>query len=97
MISIITRIELENGVHRDPRLALLRRQRVDAILAALVTLPFGTGEADAYRAIVEVTGFSRRKIIDRMIAAQALVQRASLVTANADDFRDVPGLDVIAW
>jgi len=34
---------------------------------------------------------------DRMIAAQALVHRASLVTMNADDYADVPGLSLLAW
>jgi hypothetical protein len=37
-------------------------------------------------------GYSRRKLFDRMIAAQALVHRATLVTFNPDDFSDVPGL-----
>jgi tRNA(fMet)-specific endonuclease VapC len=32
-----------------------------------------------------------------MIAAQLLVHRATLVTLNADDFRDVPGLQLLAW
>jgi predicted nucleic acid-binding protein len=32
-----------------------------------------------------------------MIAAQALVHRATLVTLNGDDFRDIPELQVEAW
>jgi tRNA(fMet)-specific endonuclease VapC len=48
------------------------------------------------RQIVEAVGYSRRKL-DRMIAAQALVHRATLVTLNAGDFRDVPGLDLLPW
>lgn len=51
----------------------------------------------AYRAIVEVAGSSRRKILDPMIAAQALVHRAALVTRNAADFQDIPGLVLVAW
>ena len=39
----------------------------------------------------------RRKLLDRMIAAQALVHRATLVTRNAADFRDVPGLSILEW
>jgi predicted nucleic acid-binding protein len=48
-------------------------------------------------AIVEVAGYSRRKILDRMIAAQALVHRATLVTQNPADFKDVPGLKLLTW
>lgn len=51
----------------------------------------------AYRTIVEAAGSSRRKILDRMIAAQALVHRATLVTRNPDDFRDVLGLNLVVW
>jgi len=32
-----------------------------------------------------------------MIAAQALVHKATLVTQNPNDFRDVPGLTLLAW
>jgi len=35
--------------------------------------------------------------LDRMIAAQALVHRATLITFNPDDFSDVPGLSLLAW
>ena len=42
-------------------------------------------------------GYSRRKLLDRMIAAQALVHRATLVSFNPDDFSDVPGLSSLVW
>jgi predicted nucleic acid-binding protein len=35
--------------------------------------------------------------LDRMIAAQALMHRATLVTFNPDDFSDVPGLSSLRW
>jgi len=97
MLSIISRVELEGGVWRDPGQAGVRRPRLDAMLAALPVLAFDDAAGDAYRTIVEAAGYSRRKLLDRMIAAQALVHRATLVTRNADDFRDVPGLDLLAW
>ncbi len=97
LLSVVSRIELEGGVYRDPAQTSVRRPRLDAILAALPVLAFDDTAADAYRQIVESAGYSRRKILDRMIAAQALVHRATLVTRNATDFRDVPGLDLMVW
>lgn len=97
MLSIITRVELEGGVYRDATQAGVRRPRLDAMLAALPVLAFDDAAADAYRTIVESAGYSRRKLLDRMIAAQALVHHATLVTKNGDDFRDVPGLNLLAW
>jgi tRNA(fMet)-specific endonuclease VapC len=97
LLSIISRVELEGGVYRDPAQAGLRRPRLDAILAALPVLAFDDQAADLYRMIVEAAGYSRRKMLDRMIAAQALVHRATLVTQNREDFQDVPGLDLLVW
>ncbi len=97
LLSVISRVELENGVRRDPAGAAERRARLDLMLAALPVLTFDTACADAYRAIVEAAGYSRRKLLDRLIGAQALVHRAKLVTLNAADFSDIPSLEVIAW
>lgn len=97
LMSIVSRVELEGGVYRDPSQAGTRRPRLDAILEALPVLAFDAVAADAYRTIIESAGYSRRKLLDRMIAAQALVHQATLVTQNPADFQDVPGLDVLAW
>jgi tRNA(fMet)-specific endonuclease VapC len=97
LLSVISRVELEEGVYRDPSQTGVRRPRLDAILAALPVLAFDDTAADAYRQIVESAGHSRRKILDRMIVAHPVVHRATLVTRNAADFRDVPGLDLMVW
>lgn len=97
LMSIVTRIELEGGVYREPEHVRVRRARLDAILAAIPTVAFDDVAADAYGAIVASAGYSRRKLLDRMIASQALVHRATLVTINAGDYRDVPGLSLLAW
>ena len=97
LLSIVTRVELEGGVHRDHAEVGVRRARLNAVLASLPVVPFDDAAADAYRAIVEQAGYSRRKLLDRMIAAQAIVCRAVLVTRNADDFRDIPGLRLEVW
>ncbi len=97
LMSIVTRVELEGGVYREPAHAPVRRARLDAIFAAVPTLAFDDEAADAYCAIVASAGYSRRKLLDRMIAAQALVHRASLVTMNAGDYADIPELALLAW
>ena len=97
LMSVITRIELEGGVVRDPAPTAARRPRLDAILDAFPVLPFDDAAADAYRRIVEAVGYSRRKLLDRMIAAQAVVHHAALVTQNAADFQDIPGLNLEIW
>jgi predicted nucleic acid-binding protein len=96
-MSIISRVELENGVYRTPSLAAPQRARVDAILASIPALAFDNSSADAYRAIIARAGYSRRKMLDRMIAAQAVVHSAALVTMNASDFADIPDLQILAW
>jgi tRNA(fMet)-specific endonuclease VapC len=97
LMSVVTRVELEGGVHRDTTYASLRRARLDVIFSAIPSLAFGDEAADAYARIVAQAGYSRRKLLDRMIAAQALVHRATLVTLNADDFSDVRDLRLLVW
>jgi predicted nucleic acid-binding protein len=67
------------------------------MLQSLEILPFTDAAAVVYGQIVARAGYSRRKVIDRMIAAQALVSSATVVTTNPSDYRDAPGLKLIAW
>ena len=97
VLSIITLVELEGGVYAKPALTAIRRSRLDVMLSVLGVIEFDQAAAAAYRSIVEQAGFSRRKMADRMIAATALVHQAQLATMNADDFKDVPGLSLVAW
>lgn len=97
IMSIVTRVELEGGVYRMPEFAAIRRARLDAMLAAIPTMAFDDAAANAYGTIVAQAGYSRRKLLDRMIAAQAIVHRATLVTMDGDDFADVQGLQLEVW
>lgn len=96
LLSIVSLVELQGGVWREPVLAPARGRLLAALLAHVVILDFQRPQAEAYARIVEAAGYSRRKLLDRMIAAQALVAKATLVTLNPQDFADVPGLDVRA-
>ena len=97
LLSIMSVVELEGGTAKAPEGAAVRRLKLDALYASVDILPFEWGEADSYRQIVEACGFSRPRIIDRMIAAQAIVAGATLITLNPRDFRDIPGLTVEDW
>lgn len=96
-LSIITRVELEGGVYVEAAHMAIRRARLDRMLRTISTLAFDNAAATAYGKIVATLGYSRRKVIDRMIAAQALAHDAALATLNAADFSGIPGLKLLAW
>ncbi|QXQ05476.1 PIN domain-containing protein [Sphingosinicellaceae bacterium] len=96
-LSMVGRVELENGVVRTAEFAARRRRALDMLLARVTVLVFDDLCADAYRLIVEAVGYSRPRVIDRMIAATALAHGLTLATLNGADFRDVPGLKLESW
>ena len=97
VLSMITRIELENGIYREPEWAETRRANLDAILRRSATIDFCDEELQAYRSILEHTGFSKPRVLDRMIAATALAHDLTLITMNGKDFRDIRGLKLAEW
>lgn len=97
LMSIVSRVELEGGVYREPAHVQLRRDRLDVMLEAIPSVAFDGESADAYATILAAAGYSRRKLLDRMIAAQAIMHHAVLVTMNPDDFADIVGLRVLTW
>ena len=97
VLSMITRIELENGIYREPEWAETRRVNLDAILRRSATIDFCDEELQAYRSILEHTGFSKPRVLDRMIAATALAHDLTLITMNGRDFRDIRGLKLVEW
>ena len=97
MISAVTRVELENGVYRDPALAEHRRALLDIMLQSVLVVPFDDECARVFGRIVAQLGWSRTKTIDRMIAACAIVSDATLVTMNGKDFRGIADLRLVEW
>jgi tRNA(fMet)-specific endonuclease VapC len=96
-LSVISTVELHAGAlidgHFDPEM----KRRIGEIVETLTELPFTSAEAETYASVIATFGFSRRLIIDRMIAATALNNRLTLVTANGRDFGDIPGLAIENW
>jgi len=96
-MSAISLVELEGGVVKDPSQADRRRDLLELMLEGFDVLPFTEVEAGTYGIIVEQLGYSRRKLIDRMIAATALTYGLPLVTCNPRDFTGIPSLEIIDW
>lgn len=97
VLSMMSRIELENGVVRDPTSAHDRRRRLDTLLRRLRVELFTEADFIVYRSLIERAGVDRHITVDRMIAAQAMARDALLITRNGSDFRSVEGLRLEEW
>ena len=96
-LSLVSVIELKGGIFARPELSQARAAGLARLLPRVTLLPFGETEIEAYAAIVRTVGFSRPRILDRLIAATALVHDLTLVTINGADFRDIPDLKLEIW
>lgn len=97
VISMITRIELENGANKVPGDAGRRKHLLDRLLETLKVEMFTHSDILAYGAIVHDLGYDRRKTLDRLIAAQAIARDAVLITRNGRDFRGIHALRLQEW
>lgn len=79
---------------RGPRLPEERRAQ-EALLPSSEALPFGPPEAALAAELCRSLRRGRGRELDLAIAASALAWRAPLWTLNRDDFRDVPGLELV--
>jgi tRNA(fMet)-specific endonuclease VapC len=95
--SIIVAAELRFGATKSGSAKLT--DRVDAILSALEILPLET-PVDRHYATARWDLARRGTLIgpnDMLIAAHALCQGLTVVTANIGEFSRVPGLSVENW
>jgi len=97
LVSALSIAELQRGLSPADAHASARRVRLERLLAHLPVVAFGKAEAEAYGTILSALNWVRGRDFDRMIAAHALSLGATLVTNNARDFRDIPGLRVENW
>lgn len=87
--STIVLAELLHGTDLGSEDEMLRLQ---SLLTVVPALPFDEAAARVYARLP-----FRRGRFDRLIAAHALSRGLTVVTANARDFSDVPGLQVEDW
>ena len=97
LLSVISVVELEGGVANALQGRAHRRRLLDAMLEELEIVPFGVREAEIYGSIVAQLAFARAKVIDRMIASQAIALGATLATLNPRDFRTIGSLAIEDW
>lgn len=97
-LSSVTLFELWYGVAKSARVAS-NTERLEVFLAAMATIPFDDGDAEAsgeIRAALEKAG-TPIGAYDCLIAGQALRRGLTLVTAIAGEFKRVSGLDWEDW
>lgn len=97
LLSALSLAELQRGLYKYPADTAIRKTRLSLLLANIPILPFDTAAAEAYGDIIAHRGWVRGRDFDRMIAAHAITVRATLVTANEADFRDISGLELVNW
>jgi tRNA(fMet)-specific endonuclease VapC len=97
LLSALSLAELQRGLSPLHPQAALRRARLDVLLPHLPVLAFDRRAAEAYGRIIASLGWVRGRDFDRLIAAQAMAAGAVLVTDNAADFQDIPGLKRENW
>ena len=96
-VSSVVAAELAFGVAKSG--SVRNRQALEMFLAPLVMLPFDDAAVWVYgtlRAELERRG-TPIGALDTLIAAHALSQQAQLVTHNAREFAQVPGLQLVDW
>ncbi len=98
-IPVIVAAELWTGVKKNLATHPQQAKRLEAFLGFFPTVDFTLDAALHYaeiRAALEAAGTPIGPL-DLLIAAQARGIGATLVTANAGEFKRVKGLKVLAW
>jgi len=97
LLSALSLAELQRGLYKNPTHTALRQVRLDVLVQHIPILPFDAAAAQIYGRIIAQCGWVKGRDYDRMIAAHAISIGAVLVTDNAADFRDIPGLTIENW
>jgi predicted nucleic acid-binding protein len=88
-IASLVLYEWLRGPRRELELA-----HQEALLPAAEAWPIGPREAALAAGLYRAVARARQREFDLAVAACALAGGASLWTLNAQDFRDIPGLDL---
>jgi len=97
LLSALSLAELQRGLFKYPDQTALRQLRLEVLIRHIPVLPFDAEAAQAYGQIIAQCGWVKGRDYDRMIAAHAISTSSVLVTDNAGDFQDIPGLSIETW
>lgn len=97
LMSALTLVELQRGLHKDSTLTSERSRRLALLTESIPILSFDEAAAEVYGRIIAELGWVRARDYDRMLAAHAIRVKAVLVTNNLADFCDIPGLSFESW
>lgn len=97
--SVITEMEVEYGLARNPNLAPRLRQAMRLLLNTIAVLPFEREDARTAAQLRAVLNRQGTPIgaYDLLLAASALRRGLKIVTHNAREFARVSGLEVEDW
>ena len=97
--SVITEMEVEYGLARNPNLAPRLRQAMRLLLNTIAVLPFEREDARTAAQLRAVLNRQGTPIgaYDLLLAASALRRGLKIVTHNTREFARVSGLEVEDW
>jgi tRNA(fMet)-specific endonuclease VapC len=105
-LTLVTRIEVLGGrfafILKAPdgnqlRIAQQRLEQSEQNLSRFLLLPLDAAAAAEFDRLLQNKKLKKIGRPDLLIAAIALARRATVVTRNVQDFRQVPGLRVENW
>ena len=97
VMSALTYAELRAGLEMRPENRARDEQALEMLAMRIPVLPFDEEAARCYGVLRAAVPDRRRHAIDRLLAAHALAANLILVTNNAADFTDYPGVVVENW
>lgn len=96
VMSVVTLADLRAGLEMQTANRIRDEQVLSLLIRGIPMLSFDEAAAASY-GVLRAVRERNRDTLDRLIAAHAVSAGATLVTNNAVDFRDYPGLAVENW
>jgi len=96
-MSVVSYAELRACVEMQAANRAQDERVLDLLTQRIPVLPFGEADAISFGVLRAAVRDRRRDTMDQLITAHPLSVGLTLVTNNAADFQDYPGLKVENW